>query len=347
MYCILSQERSGLVLEIVSINSNPSIKLNVDTMDLVHKPCQEHFKFLLRYRASKCDDTQALSYAFMASTKAKYSEWVNGIDRFQTKDHDTVLERSDNSAAAPDYKKVQSLSWHQQKQQRRQKTFVHGQSSLGAFKFATPPRTKHMILVRHGHYINAHAPDISDSKQVLSQMGRLQAEFTGQCLRMAHTRIPKRVNVTVVHSDMTRAVEAAAIIAGNFSDGLLESSSLLREGWPGTPYSSDTPTDDKQSRMDNARMQKAFDTFFLSPHNAQDENDDESYCILVCHANLIRFFLCRALGIEATNTWGHFEINHCGITRIDVCANCPIKVMAVNETGHLPQTLITSSEDHL
>ena len=94
-------------------------------------------------------------------------------------------------------------------------------------------------------------------------------------------------------------------------------------------------------------MEKAFQWFFDDSTDAQEENNEESYCILVCHANLIRFFLCRALGVNPATTWGHFEVNHCGVTRIDVCANRPIKVVAVNETGHLPQSLITSSEDHL
>ncbi|EEY63916.1 uncharacterized protein PITG_02425 [Phytophthora infestans T30-4] len=331
IYCVLVRKSSGLSLETVSKDSHHTIVLDVDAMDLVHEPSANDLKFQLHYQPSSSGNgLRSPSYTFTASTKEEYVEWVNGILRFQGREQENTS--------------------HQQVQ-----------SSLGEFVYATPPRTKHIILVRHGHYINAHVPQVSDSEQVLSQMGRQQAEQTGKCLAMAHNRVPTRHDITVYHSDMTRAVETAGIISNNFGEVLLNPSPLLREGWPGLPYSSspviggETGARDnsaydgmqERSRMDVKRMQKAFNRFFLSSGEAQDESDEESYCVLVCHANLIRFFLCRALGIAPTNTWGHFEINHCGITRIDVCANRPIKVTAVNETGHLPQSLITSSEDHL
>ncbi|KAG2786886.1 hypothetical protein PC129_g9973 [Phytophthora cactorum] len=376
IYCVLVRKRSGLSLETVSKDSHHAIALDVDAMDLVHEPFKKDRKFQLQYRMNGSGNgLRAPSYVFMASTKEEYVEWVNGILRYQTsggREQDNTASMADKSAGSVASGAVRmqqgaadanTRSGDQQNQPRKHDPEPHQkvQSSLGEFVYATPPRTKHIILVRHGHYINAHVPQVSDSEQVLSQMGRQQAEQTGKCLAMAHNRVPTRHDITVYHSDMTRAVETAAIISNNFGEVLLNPSPLLREGWPGMPYSShpsvggaagardNSAYDAMQERscMDVERMQKAFNRFFLSSGEAQDESDEESYCVLVCHANLIRFFLCRALGIDPANTWGHFEINHCGITRIDVCDNRPIKVTAVNETGHLPQSLITSSEDHL
>ncbi|OWZ24030.1 putative membrane protein [Phytophthora megakarya] len=350
IYCVLLKKRSGLWLETVSKDSHHSIALDVDVMDVVHEPFKSDRKFQLQYRSDLSDsgNGRAPSYVFMASTKGEYMEWVNAILRYQAEntgktDESTGVGSDTDARTEP-------------KDEDRQL-----QSSLGDFVYATTPRTKHIILIRHGHYINAHVPQVSDSKQVLSQMGRQQAELAGKCLAMAHNRIPTRHDVTIHHSDMTRAVETAGIIASNFGEVSLKPIALLREGWPGSPYSTDSSVGggaaarnnsafhamQERSRADVERMQKAFNWFFLTSGEAQDEDDEESYCVLVCHANLIRFFLCRALGIDPANTWGHFEINHCGVTRIDVCANRPIKVTAVNETGHLPQSLITSSEDHL
>ncbi|CEG44124.1 Predicted phosphoglycerate mutase [Plasmopara halstedii] len=356
MYCLLTRKLGGLLLEILSKDNNQTIELNIDAMDLVLQPCLNDCKFQLRYHPSVSGkDVKVMSYTFMAPTKGEYVKWVNRIHRFQassSNNRNNLVDTSNNSTLF-DSKRIHRLAQGQQTQLKEQDMHQHIHSSLGEFMLAMPPKTKHMILVRHGHYINAYKPHVSDSEQVLSQLGRRQAEFTGKCLRMAHNRIPKRHNMIVLyHSDLTRAVEAGAIIASHLSDVMVYSSSMLREGWPGKPYFSLTPTssstiDDERNKLDTARMQEAFDTFFLSPVEAQDEDDDESYCILVCHANLIRFFLCRALGIEATNTWGHFEINHCSITRIDISAHRPIKVISVNETGHLPQSLLTSSEDHL
>lgn len=285
---------------------------------------QQNCRFQLRARRSDFH----VSYSFLTSTKEEFLRYIHAIQASHSRrrlDMDT-----------------QNLI----------------QSSLQEFILTPPPRTKHMILVRHGHYINAHVPYVADVKQVLSQMGRQQAELTGTCLRRLQTRIPSRYDVTVYHSDLTRAVETAALIAGKFDHGICHSSAMLREGWPGAPFSK-CSTDSqratsqlnevdealqKRRQLDLKRMQHAFDQFFTS---TTEGDDHESYCILVCHANLIRFFLCRALGIEPAHTWGHFEINHCGLTRIDACPNQPTKVLAVNETGHLPQSLITSSEDHL
>ncbi|KAL3674356.1 hypothetical protein V7S43_000312 [Phytophthora oleae] len=373
IYCVLVRKPRGLSLETVSKDSHHTIVLDLNAMELAHEAFKKDRKFQLLYRPSGLDDSgngqRAPSYVFMASTTEEYVEWVNGILRYRTaagKVRQSTASQTGKSAASGSIKTRQQAGGSgnahgsDQKPQRKPgETYQEQvQSSLGEFVYSTPPRTKHIILVRHGHYINAHVPQVSDSEQVLSQMGRQQAELAGKCLGMAHNRIPTRHDITIYHSDMTRAVETAAIIATNFGEVSLNPSALLREGWPGTPYSTDSSVGgarsnsafggmEERSRMDVERMQKAFNWFFLSSGEAQDEDDEESYCVLVCHANLIRFFLCRALGIDAANTWGHFEINHCGVTRIDVCANRPIKVTAVNETGHLPQSLITSSEDHL
>ena len=115
---------------------------------------------------------------------------------------------------------------------------VQPQLPLGKFMYQTPPRTKHFVLERHGHYVNAYVSRASDTQQVLSQMGRQQAELTGKHLRAAHNRVPTRHDVSIYHSDMTRAVETAGIIASDFGEVALSPSSLLREGWPGKPYSS-------------------------------------------------------------------------------------------------------------
>lgn len=372
---MLVRKQCGLFLETVSKDSHHTIVLDVDAMDLIHEPFKQDRKFQLRYRSPGLGDSdngqRAPSYAFMPSTKVERVEWVNAILRCQASADGKDQDNSSPSKPDTGARSTSSLQQRaaesgcgeneQQDQARRDEVYLQqAQPSLGEFVYSTPP-IKHFILIRHGHYINAHVPQASDSEQVLSQMGRQQAELTGKCLGMAHNRIPTRHDVTIYHSDMTRAVETAGIIANNFGEVSVNASPMLREGWPGTPYSTDFPVGgavaarnnsafdamQERSRVDVERMGKAFNWFFTDSGEAQEKSDEESYCVLVCHANLIRFFLCRALGVNPANTWGHFEINHCGVTRIDVCANRPLKVIAVNETGHLPQSLITSSEDHL
>ncbi|RLN96926.1 hypothetical protein BBJ28_00003381 [Nothophytophthora sp. Chile5] len=384
IHCVLVLKNSGLVLETVSQDSHHEHVLDMNCMDLVYEPFQRDRKFQLRYRPdtlrSASSSPGSASYAFLASSDEEYRAWINGILDHQVHQVSTRNSGQGQGAASDDTSKSSSATasdstdarqsgrasagsngTHEQSTQPNQLQEAYQQPqqpSVGAFVYSTPPKTKHFILVRHGHYINAHVPQVADSQQVLSQMGRQQAGLTGKYLELLHTRSPTRRDLTIYHSDMTRAVETATIIGDDFSDCSLNPSRLLREGWPGLPYATDYPIGpaaaarnssaldaaiEERNRVDAERMEKAFSCFF----SVQEENDEESYCVIVCHANLIRFFLCRALGVDPVGTWGHFEINHCGVTRIDVCANRPLKVVAVNETGHLPHSLITSSEDHL
>lgn len=43
---------------------------------------------------------------------------------------------------------------------------------------------------------------------------------------------------------------------------------------------------------DGSRIEAAFRKYF---HRADPEQLEDSYDIIVCHANVIRYFLCRAL----------------------------------------------------
>ncbi|KAG7400144.1 Serine/threonine-protein phosphatase pgam5, mitochondrial [Phytophthora boehmeriae] len=382
IHCVLVNKQDGLFLETVSNDSHHTIVLDVGAMDLVHEPFRHDRKFQLIYRPGNLSSSggrlRAASYVFMASSTEEYNLWVNGIRKHQnwqvsaacTDDGDGERVAGDsgmgvNGELAGSFRSQQSEEGtstpRDELSQQGQESLQQEQPSIGEFVYYTP-RIKHFILIRHGHYINAHVPQVSDSEQVLSQMGRQQAGFTGKYLGMLLSRIPTRHGVSIYHSDMTRAVETAAIIGNDVGEVTLNANRLLREGWPGTPYSTGFPVGgdaaarknssfgaamQERARLDTERMDSAFTTFFSSFAEVEEEEDEESYCVLVCHANLIRFFLCRALGVDAASTWGHFEINHCGVTRIDMCANRPIKVVAVNETGHLPQSLITSSEDHL
>ncbi|KAF4323617.1 hypothetical protein BBO99_00002215 [Phytophthora kernoviae] len=314
IHCVLVNKHCGLFLETVSNDSHHTIVLDVGAMDLVHEPFRQDRKFQLIYRPGGLESSGGSLRAASVSKLLLRAVVMEDKNTWQG-----VQER------------VLMLNWQ--------------------------------VLFKRSNVEKGQVYQVvSDSEQVLSQMGRQQAGFTGKYLGMILSRIPTRHDASIYHSDMTRAVETAAIISNDVGEVTLNANRLLREGWPGTPYSTDFPVGgeaaarknssfgaamQERGRLDTERMETAFSSFFSASAEVQEEEGEESYCVLVCHANLIRFFLCRALGVDPESTWGHFEINHCGVTRIDVCANRPIKIVAVNETGHLPQSLITSSEDHL
>lgn len=394
IYCVLVvKNNASLHLETVSEHRHHLIDLEVAKMDLFHQEAlKEERKFKLQFRYF--EQGRPSAYTFEASTNEVYCKWLGSIAGF----HDSILNSSNHSNSSNSNSTTsgqqQRLTQAQTATQRaaaessslrRMRSIASlcdqpppvlsltpSAGSLGgssgvssSFLYATPPKTKHLILVRHGHYINAHARGVSDSDQVLSQMGRQQAEFTGAYLEQLYVKSPTRHDLTIFHSDMTRAVETAHTISKSFGHCTLSPTRLLREGWPGKPYSSHQATpqhvpaavmsteSSDLDRIDAERMEQAFQTLFSLQSPSEDDdgcggNEEEfSYQVVVCHANLIRFFLCRAMGIDPTGRWGHFEINHCGVTRVDVCEHRPLKIISVNETGHLPHSLITSSEDHL
>ncbi|DBA03571.1 TPA: hypothetical protein N0F65_011472, partial [Lagenidium giganteum] len=302
-----------------------TIVLNVDQATFKFEKLMADLQFEVTAPSDRVR-RESSTYVFQAPSKDKYRLWVNSIRSFHQDQngHETEPSPEKESPLAA------ARSIHK--------------GVVDSFVFPIPPKTVHIVLVRHGHYINAHERHVSDAEQVLSQMGRQQAGCTAKYLEQLYSRSPTRRDITIYHSDMTRAVETATVIGEDFGACKLSSTPLLREGWPGQPFASTSNKPMAKSsytseleKRDLQRMESAFNTFFAP----NDEEDDDRLRVLVCHANLIRYFICRAMGMSPVGMWGHFEINHCGVTRIDICEDRPVKVISINETGHLPHSLIT------
>lgn len=88
---------------------------------------------------------------------------------------------------------------------------------------------RHLILVRHGQYNMAGT---SDPQRYLTEIGRQQAEFTGE--RLKALEIPWD---RLVKSTMTRAQETGKIIAQKLdaTPSVVEHCSLIEEGAPIAP----------------------------------------------------------------------------------------------------------------
>ena len=69
----------------------------------------------------------------------------------------------------------------------------------------------------------------------------------------------------------------------------------------------------------------------------------DRYRIIVCHANVIRWFICQALGVDPKHTWGRMRYNHCGVTEIDVDAFGNLTLGFMNQVAHLPPSMCTET----
>lgn len=94
---------------------------------------------------------------------------------------------------------------------------------------AKPKAVRHLILVRHGQY---NLNGATDAQRFLTDVGRQQAEFTGE--RLKALEIPWE---RMVKSTMQRAQETGKIIAQKVGDAIptVDHCSLIEEGAPIAP----------------------------------------------------------------------------------------------------------------
>ncbi|XP_060077034.1 serine/threonine-protein phosphatase PGAM5, mitochondrial-like [Ylistrum balloti] len=189
-----------------------------------------------------------------------------------------------------------------------------------------PTATRHLLLIRHGQY-NTDGED--DSQRYLTELGRKQAEYTGQRLKdlgLSYT--------ILLSSTMTRAKETADIIQKFFPDVPRKETDMLREGAPIPP---EPPVDhwrpEKQQFLeDGARIEGAYKNLF---HRADASQKTDSHEIVVCHANVIRYFACRALQFPP-EAWLRISLNHASITWITIRPSGRVSIRHLGESGFMP-----------
>jgi broad specificity phosphatase PhoE len=209
--------------------------------------------------------------------------------------------------------------------------------------------TRWLYLVRHGQNDRAKAPD--ELGPGLTGLGQRQAQLTAGRLN----RLPISA---IHHSPLRRAVETAQILAAGLAGAPLQPSPLLRECIPYLPptfkdwFSRLTPEEaagpslegeDPNSlwlrlcppgtpwgdiTADEHQAESAYAQFFKPTHGP------ERHEVIVCHGNILRYFVCRALGAPPER-WVNMDIRHCGLSVVMVRANGEPVLVSHNDAGHL------------
>ena len=137
---------------------------------------------------------------------------------------------------------------------------------------------------------------------------------------------------------MPRAQETAAIVTKTMGyRKKLYGSDLLHECVPGFPKKLRKKhgySDLKKLKKDKLQLDQIYkDIFTFSKKNRTE--------LVVCHGNVIRYLLCKALKID-TETWTRFDIKQCGISMIELNSKTrSMKIIAHNDVGHIPHKLQT------
>ena len=213
---------------------------------------------------------------------------------------------------------------------------VCGMSDAGAAD--SPVQSRYLYLIRHGHYDYEDEAD-PDVGKALVALGVAQARLVAARL----SSLP--VEMTALRSStMTRARQTARVIGEDFPGLKLEQSELLRECTPPT-WREDVVADIDPAEMSECvdQLEKAYAEFFVpSP-------DLDRHEIVVCHGNVIRYFVTKVLGVD-TLAWLGMSIGNCSMTVVRIDADGRMKLLMVADVGHIPpnlQTGLDSKEKYL
>ncbi|MBX3206031.1 MAG: histidine phosphatase family protein [Labilithrix sp.] len=181
--------------------------------------------------------------------------------------------------------------------------------------------TRTLLLVRHGQY------GLEDGGR-LTELGREQAQVTGRWIfeQLAGQRVD-----ALWSSTLPRARETASIIASNVTRSKVRAIGVLREGIYSKVKGYEVPPSERLE--DRARADAAFTRLFRTSRGDRLE-------IVVCHGNLIRYLVCRAIDVPVAR-WTRMNSNHCSLTRILVRDTGAVRVVSYNETAHLPAAMVT------
>ncbi|KAL7836159.1 hypothetical protein AOLI_G00274430 [Acnodon oligacanthus] len=210
---------------------------------------------------------------------------------------------------------------------------VGGEEKSSETENNKPRATRHIFLIRHSQYnLNGNG----DRERILTPLGREQAELVGQ--RLASLGLKYDV---MVHSSMARAIETATIISKHLPGVELVSCDLLREGAPIEPIPPVThwKPEAVQYHEDGARIEAAFRRYI---HRADPKQKEDSYEIIVCHANVIRYFVCRALQFPPEG-WLRMGLNNGSITWLTIRPSGRVALRALGDSGFMPPDKLTRS----
>ncbi|RME46551.1 MAG: hypothetical protein D6795_15235 [Deltaproteobacteria bacterium] len=184
-----------------------------------------------------------------------------------------------------------------------------------------------LYLVRHGQHDLANLDG-----------DPLGGKLTPRGVEQAHllTRHLLAIPLRVIHaSSLRRTLETAQIVAKAFPDVPFHRTRILWECIPGLPEKPSAqfpPFSPQRLAEGKERAERVFQTYF-KPARIDDKHE-----LLVCHGNLIRYLVCRALGTPTAH-WNRMEIANCSLSIVRVKSDGRCSLLSFNEQGHLPAPL--------
>jgi serine/threonine-protein phosphatase PGAM5 len=188
-----------------------------------------------------------------------------------------------------------------------------------------------LYLIRHGQY-DPTDPTDHPLQGELSPLGKMQAGRIAKALA--------QVPITAIHySTLRRAEQTALPLIAAFPEA---KTYRVRRLWECIPHVAPdyahifTEFTPEHLVADAAHAEAAFEYYF-KPTRGTDKHE-----AIVAHGNLIRYFICRALRVEAA-AWFRMEIHNSSISRIKIYEGGGYVLVSYNETGHLTPKMRTDN----
>lgn len=181
---------------------------------------------------------------------------------------------------------------------------------------------RYVYLIRHGDY----ARDSVDDDRVqgaLTPLGHEQARLLAARLKA----LPVRFSA-LVSSDFLRAMQSADDI-GRVLGMAPQRDSLLHEcGFRSYRTDFRRTTEAEVAACDSNGVH-AWARYFVPSRGG------DAHVLLVCHGNVIRWLVCRAIGADPQR-WAAMEIANGSLTIVAVRPDGTTRLVAYSDTGHLP-----------
>lgn len=178
---------------------------------------------------------------------------------------------------------------------------------------------RYLFLVRHGDYDSG---DLSDpvAGPGLNPLGKEQAAFVANRL----AALPIKFD-TVVTSQLARARETGDIIGAKLGKTVQRDANLseTRPAGDGVPPFAVVASAE-------AQLQRAWNRYVIPAPPGVIAHD-----LLICHGNVIRWFVVKALGADPRQ-WSRMEIGNSSITVIEILPNGSTNLLLYNDTSHVP-----------
>ncbi len=205
-----------------------------------------------------------------------------------------------------------------------------GKTNSENVKSSSKKGVRIIYLIRHGQYNIKDKKDADIGKNLIP-LGIAQARLVASRLKSLGIRF-----TALYSSTMSRARETAMEINKDFPYLKLKQFRIIRECLPTTRRADIMKkVSPEEVKKCESNLNIAFKKFFVP---SPDKNT--RYDIIVCHGNVIRYFVTKVLNVD-TAAWLGMSIGNCSLTAVRIKPSGAMKLLFFGDVGHIPVNLQT------